>query len=90
MQTTPSTRSILQVLSKPRLVDLVEPVDGLVVSVPVLADAQSMHRHGPELSALLVAPSDEGDPALTDPALFDRGAALPDDLSLYPSWSVMF
>jgi hypothetical protein len=32
---------------------LVEPVEGLVVSVPVLVAAECMHRHGPELQAQL-------------------------------------
>ena len=94
-----------------RWLSMVEPIDGLVVSVPVLADAQTMHRHGPELSDLLLSASDDGEPALTEPiapddegrprrrirdldgflrrilglepAFFDRGDALPEDLSLY-------
>jgi hypothetical protein len=94
-----------------RWLSMVEPIEGLVVSVPVLADAQAMHRHGPELQAPLVEPGDDGAPPLTEPiapddegrprrrirdldafllrilglepALFDRGAALPDDLSLH-------
>jgi type I restriction-modification system DNA methylase subunit len=33
--------------------NLVEPIEGLVVSVPVLVDAECMHRHGPELREAL-------------------------------------
>jgi hypothetical protein len=32
---------------------LVEPVEGLVVSVPVLVAAECMHKHGPELQEKL-------------------------------------
>jgi type I restriction-modification system DNA methylase subunit len=33
--------------------NLVEPIEGLVVSVPVLVDAECKHRHGPELREAL-------------------------------------
>ncbi len=72
---------------------LVQPVEGLVVSVPVLADAQCMRRQPlakqqrlaelapasriADLTAFLAEILD------WTPDLYDTGAALPDDLSLY-------
>ncbi|MCC6521896.1 MAG: N-6 DNA methylase [Polyangiaceae bacterium] len=77
---------------------MVQPIEGLVVSVPVLVEAQCIERQTPEvqqkLSALCPA-EDDGSRAVRDlgalfsevlgltPDLFDVGEALPDDLCLY-------
>src|SRR5262245_2270288 len=83
---------------------MVQPIEGLVVSLPVLVDAQCMHRHPPSFQQAFL----EVCPALSDaagdtsvrhhitdlehfvatvldwtPDLYDKGAALPSDLSLY-------
>jgi hypothetical protein len=83
---------------------MVQPIEGLVVSLPVLLDAQCMHRHSPSFhqAFLQVCPasSDAADATsvrhhITDlerfvatvlnwtPDLYDKGGALPSDLSLY-------
>ncbi len=76
-----------------RWLGMVEPIEGLVVSVPVLCDAQCMNRLSPEVQRRLIQGLHDGQIrdlaaffteilGLT-PDLFDSGAALPDDLSLY-------
>jgi len=76
---------------------MVQPVDGLVVSVPVLVDAQVMARKPPAFQAEVMATTTEHnkqrciddlgvflDVALgITPDLYDEGNQLPDDLSLY-------
>jgi hypothetical protein len=90
-----------------RWLGMVEPVSGLVLSVPVLVEAQCMERQPPELGRRLAAddgglsmplpPAKDGRPrrVVPDlgrflaevlhlaPALYDRGDALPAELSLY-------
>ena len=75
---------------------LVQPSAGLVVSIPVLLDKQCAVRQGPEVQHHLAELCTEGDVRrITDldaflkkllglaPEDFDRGDALPEDLSLY-------
>ncbi len=77
---------------------LVQPVEGLVVSVPVLTDAQCMRRQPlalqQQLADLAPADPDSGVRRIADlhaflaalldwDGLYDTGEALPDDLSLY-------
>ena len=75
---------------------LVQPTDGLVVSVPVLVDAQCMSRQPPELQRRLVElcqDAGDGDLAFADLGAFLAGilelgpehldAHIPDALSLY-------
>jgi hypothetical protein len=76
---------------------MVQPVEGLVVSIPVLVEAQTMHRHGPALQETLQAlcPPVDGRRRYRDlaellaqllgwtPDLYDRGEALPANLSRY-------
>jgi hypothetical protein len=85
---------------------LVQPVEGLVVSVPVLVEAQCMERHGPELQETFrgLCPLPDPDPGAPQrsarrrhrdlaellavllgwtPELYDRGEALPGNLSRY-------
>ncbi|HEY3352937.1 MAG TPA: DNA methyltransferase, partial [Polyangia bacterium] len=88
---------------------MVQPVEGLVVSVPVLVEAQCMHRQPPSFQQTFLEvcppvdaprPTPAKDaasgprriadlPAFLEavlqwaPDLYDAGAALPDDLSLY-------
>jgi N-6 DNA Methylase len=90
---------------------LVQPVEGLVVSVPVLVEAQCMERHGPGLQETfraLCPPIELGADGSADskgrarrrhrdlgellasllgwtPELYDRGDALPANLSRYIS-----
>ncbi|HEY4119070.1 MAG TPA: hypothetical protein VGM56_14490, partial [Byssovorax sp.] len=79
---------------------MVQPVEGLVVSIPVLVDAQCMERQPPETQGRLVGlcPDDEARPrAIADlaafftellgyaPGVFHAGAAVPDELALYVS-----
>ncbi|MBI4955203.1 MAG: N-6 DNA methylase [Myxococcales bacterium] len=74
---------------------MVQPVEGLVVSVPVLVEAQCLERQPPEVQQRLVALATEDGRALRDlgaflsellgltPDLFDAGEALPEALCLY-------
>jgi hypothetical protein len=77
---------------------MVQPVDGLVVSVPALVAAQCMERQGVETQRKLheLCPEfEEGSRRIADlgsfleqllgftPNSFDRGETLPDDLQLY-------
>ncbi len=78
---------------------MVQPVEGLVVSIPVLVDAQCMERQSAEVQARLLAlapaAGDGGRRAVDDlgdlftellgyaPGSFDAGAAVPAELSLY-------
>ncbi len=77
---------------------LVQPVDGLVVSIPVLVEAQCLSRQSPETQrhlATLCAPAASGALAIVDlpafladvlgwtPDTFLTGDALPEDLRLY-------
>ena len=77
---------------------MVQPIDGLVVSIPVLVDAQCMERQPPAVQAKLLEVAPPGvKEHLTIGSLdrflrellghtadsFDRGDALPDELSLY-------
>lgn len=72
---------------------MVQPTDGLVVSVPVLVSAQCFQRLPPRVQAKLHALCPEGRVAdlsallaeLLDltPDLFDAGDAIPESLSLY-------
>ena len=48
--------SDLEVAFHKRWLGMLEPIEGLVVSLPVLVEAECMHRQGPELSQRL-APS---------------------------------
>jgi hypothetical protein len=55
---------------------MVQPVDGLVVSIPVLVDAQCMERQPPEKQARLLAlcpPTREGDAGPAGRAIADLG-----------------
>jgi hypothetical protein len=73
---------------------MVQPIDGLVVSIPVLVDAQCMERQPPQVQQKLRALCTE-DLAIADlgqflaellglaPELFDAGDAIPDEVSLY-------
>lgn len=77
---------------------MVQPVEGLVVSIPVLVETQTMERHGPALQEQLqeLCPvGDDGKRRVRDlgkllekllgwtPDLYDRGDALPSNLSRY-------
>src|SRR5436309_695486 len=78
---------------------MVQPIEGLVVSVPVLVEAQCMQRQPPGLQQTLLelcAPARDGEPrsirSLSQflerllgfaPDLFDAGEAVPEALSLY-------
>jgi N-6 DNA Methylase len=70
---------------------MVQPIEGLVFSIPVLVDAQCVDRKGPAIQERLrqLGPTiPDLDAFLSDilgyaPDLFDRGASLPADLSLY-------
>src|SRR5262245_57170318 len=77
---------------------MVQPAEGLVVSVPVLVEAQCMARQAPEVQERLLdlCPPREGGgrsiaglPAFFEqilhlpPSHFDAGEAIPTDLSLY-------
>ncbi|MGH9335783.1 MAG: DNA methyltransferase, partial [Vicinamibacteria bacterium] len=72
---------------------MVQPVEGLVVSIPVLVDAQCLKRQPPQTQQKLLDLCPSG--AIADleaflsevldltPDLFDRGEALPEEISLY-------
>jgi len=74
-------------------IGMVQPVEGLVVSIPVLVDAQCLQRQPPRTQQRLVELSPSG--AITDldlflaeilgltRDLFDRGDGLPEEISLY-------
>lgn len=76
---------------------MVQPVEGLVVSIPVLVEAQTMVRHGPALQEAFqeLCPLEAGVRRYRDlgelleqllgwtPSLYDRGSALPENLSRY-------
>src|SRR5256885_12730694 len=73
---------------------MVQPIEGLVVSIPVLVDAQCMDRQPPHVQHKLLTLCDDG-VAITDlprflsdllglaPEMFAIGSAIPDEVSLY-------
>lgn len=71
---------------------MAQPIEGLVVSIPVLLDAQCMQRHGPVEQARLLALTGEEAPVLRDyPRFFTEylgypadafDSTLPEDLKL--------
>jgi hypothetical protein len=73
---------------------MVQPIDGLVVSIPVLVDAQCMERQPPHVQQKLLSLCNS-QLAIADlpqllsellgltPDLFDVGEAIPDEVALY-------
>jgi hypothetical protein len=85
--------SDIEILFHETWLGMVQPVEGLVVSIPVLVDAQCLQRQPPQTQQRLVELSPSG--SITDldlflaeilgltRDLFDRGDGLPEEISLY-------